>query len=116
MPSDPNLAITPPSDDTSSDVNASPDSGSTVTSDNSTSTTGGSDDQQRNFHIAFRLPSKPAGDHRVRIDVIDNTGTSLVYDEMHHAGDKIDVTEPGIGSTITVRIFVDDALMKQQIL
>lgn len=75
-----------------------------------------SETRQRLFRISFRVPRSPRGDHRVRFEVTDSTGTSLVYDEMHHSGDYISVPEKGFGSKVMFRIYLDDALMKQQTL
>jgi hypothetical protein len=35
---------------------------------------------------------------------------------MHHSGDFISVAVPGFGDKVVFRIYVDDALMKQQTL
>ncbi|MGO8674020.1 MAG: PASTA domain-containing protein, partial [Capsulimonadaceae bacterium] len=115
-PSDPTLAITPaPLDDSGAppgDMSVTPDTGSV---DNAAATDS-EPEQERDFRIKFHLPRHPGGNHRVRFEVQDSTGTTLVYDEEHHAGDNIDEPVRGIGKQITIRIYVDDALMKQQTL
>jgi len=130
VPTDPYLAITPPGpesgtgDSSTGSVTETPTTttGSTTTTPDAT-TSGTSttdttpDNKKREFHIAFRLPRHPRGDHNVRVEVIDGTGTSVVYDEMHRSGERVHVSPVyGIGPKVTVRIYVDDALMKQQIL
>lgn len=130
-PTDPYLAITPPGpesgsgDGSTGSITETPgtttDTGSTTSTPDAT-TSGTSqpatpDNKKREFHIAFRLPRHPRGDHNVRVEVIDGTGTSVVYDEMHHSGGRVRINPVyGIGPKVTVRIYVDDALMKQQIL
>lgn len=117
-PSDPALAITPPA------VTSSPSMPSTVDltppTDNTTAATdnGGATDankqaQMRQFQISFRLPRRPRGERHVQFEVQDATGTTLVYDERHPAGDEIDAPVQGFGNKVVLRIFVDGKLMKQ---
>ncbi|MDQ2798093.1 MAG: hypothetical protein M3Y13_00435, partial [Armatimonadota bacterium] len=70
----------------------------------------------RPFRIQFRVPRHPAGPHQVQFWVQDATGTNLVYDQTHDAGERLDRHVQGFGNKITLRIFLDGKLMKQKTL
>ena len=72
--------------------------------------------RMRQFTINFRVPRHPRRTRRVRFEVQDVTGTNLVYDENHAAGDEISAPIQAFGNKITFRIFLDDALIKSQTL
>jgi hypothetical protein len=118
-PSDPALAITPPA------VTTPPSMPSTVDLTPPQDTAPGAADggaesnkqtQMRQFQIAFRLPRHPRGERHVQFEVQDATGTTLVYDERHPAGDEINAPVQGFGNKVVLRIFVDGKLMKQKTL
>lgn len=70
----------------------------------------------RPFRIQFRIPRHPAGPHQVQFWVQDATGTNLVYEQTHDAGERLDRHVQGFGNKITLRIFLDGKLMKQKTL
>ena len=72
--------------------------------------------KMRQFTVAFRVPRHPRHSRRVQFEVQDVTGTNLVYDETHGAGDEISAPVQGFGNKITIRIFIDGGLVKQQTL
>ncbi|BDI31259.1 hypothetical protein CCAX7_33100 [Capsulimonas corticalis] len=125
-PSEPALAITPPKVATppvmgNVDVAPSDNNGATdVTPPDSAPTgTAGADQspaRMRQFTLAFRMPRHPRGSRHVQFEVQDATGTTLVYDEMHNAGDRVSTPVTGFGNKIIFRIFLDGKLIKQQTL
>lgn len=121
--SDPALVTTPvkptaspvlPSD---TEVVPPPDDGSAPTPDSSGSAaeTGTPPAaRMRQFTINFRVPRHPSRARHVQIEVQDVTGTNLVYDETYQPGDTISAPVQGFGNKITLRIFIDGTLVKQQ--
>ncbi len=121
--SDPALVTTPvkptaspvlPSD---TQVVPPPDDGSgsgTLPGDTTTNTGPPPAARMRQFTINFRVPRHPRGSRHVQIEVQDVTGTNLVYDETYQAGDTINAPVQGFGNKITLRIFIDGSLVKQQ--
>ncbi len=72
--------------------------------------------KMRQFTVAFRVPRHSHHPRRVQFEVQDVTGTNLVYDETHSGGDEISAPVQGFGNKITIRIFIDGSLVKQQTL
>lgn len=72
--------------------------------------------KMRQFTIKFRVPRHPRRQRRVQFEVQDVTGTNLVYDENHAAGDEISAPIQAFGNKITFRIFLDGKLIKAQTL
>ncbi len=68
----------------------------------------------RQFTIEFRVPRRPRRTRHVQIEIQDTTGTNLVYDENHEAGETVSAPVQGIGHKVTFRIFLDNKLVKQQ--
>jgi len=111
---------------TPSQVDAQPEIGNNVTVAPSTApdtttppdTTGDTTPDQpakmRQFVIRFRVPWHPTGTRRVQFEVQDATGSTLMYDESHSPGDTIEEPITAFGNKVTMRIFVDGKLVKQQ--
>lgn len=70
--------------------------------------------KMRQFVIKFRVPWHPNQTRRVQFEVQDATGTTLMYDESHAPGDLIQEPITAFGTKITLRIFVDKSLVKQE--
>lgn len=123
-PSDPALVITPSKITATpvmpNNVEVSPPSGDTTHGSSMSATTDGtstgSSARMRQFVIRFRVPRHPRGDRRVQFEVQDATGSTLMYDETHQAGDRIAEPITAFGNKITFRIFLDTKLVKQQTL
>jgi serine/threonine protein kinase len=121
------LAITPPKVETppvmgNVDVAPADSNGATDVTPpdaNPSDTTAGSDPspaRMRQFTLAFRMPRRPRGSRHVQFEVQDATGTTLVYDETHSAGDRISAPVTAFGNKIIFRVFIDGKLVKQQTL
>lgn len=72
--------------------------------------------RMRPFTVAFSVPRHPRHSRRVQIEVQDITGTNLVYDETHQAGDDISEPVQAFGNKVIFRVFIDGKLVKQQTL
>ena len=98
----PNTVVTPPVDPSTSapDLTPPPDQPQTAS--------------LRQFTIEFRVPRRPRRTRHVQIEIQDTTGTNLVYDENHDAGETVSAPVQGIGHKVTFRIFLDNKLVKQQ--
>ena len=105
-----NAVVTPPET-----TGAVPD-GSSPASDPSFSTDGSKTPRLRQFPIDIYVPHHPRRTRHVQIEVQDATGTNLVYDENHDAGEHISAPIQAFGNKITFRIFFDSKLVKQQTL
>jgi hypothetical protein len=101
---------TPPPTPDSTAPNMGPDSTITPPPDDGPAPSA----KMRQFTVAFRVPRHPRKARRVQFEVQDVTGTNLVYDETHQAGDEISAPVQGFGNKITIRIFIDGSLVKQQ--
>ncbi len=72
--------------------------------------------RMRQFTLSFRVPRHPRHPRHVQFEVQDVTGTNLVYDETHAAGDEVDAPIQAFGNKVTLRVFLDGKLIKQQTL
>jgi serine/threonine-protein kinase len=65
---------------------------------------------------SFTVPLKPyvvprdGQEHRIRIEVVDDTGTHTDYEQTHQPGDQVQVEVSGIGKRITIRLYDNDSL------
>ncbi len=50
----------------------------------------------------------------IRIEVEDENGTHIAYEQVHKPGDIIDQRVEGQGAEITVRVYIDDILAKEE--
>jgi len=97
-----NIQVTPPSTD------------GTTTGDATSDSTSDEPAKMRQFVIKFRVPWHPTGTRRVQFEVQDATGSTMMYDETHAPGDTIEEPITAFGNKVTMRIFVDGKLVKQQ--
>lgn len=63
--------------------------------------------------VRFTVPQGAENRHVV-IEVEDDMGTHIVYDEYHKPGDMIDQQVEGTGREIVVRVYIDDQLAKEE--
>jgi len=70
----------------------------------------------RQFTIEFRVPRHSHHTQNVQIDVLDVTGTNLVYDENHDPGEQISVPIQAFGNRVKFSILLNGKLVKQQTL
>ncbi|MBP6964010.1 MAG: protein kinase [Armatimonadetes bacterium] len=66
----------------------------------------------RYFDVAFQVPSGREN-QMIQITVVDDYGENVVYSEIAHPGDVIEQTVPGIGKKVSIRIYIDDKLIKE---
>ncbi|MGB9876547.1 MAG: PASTA domain-containing protein [bacterium] len=74
-----------------------------------------SEGERKGATVRFVVPDK-AESHKITIEVEDDTGTHIVYEDVHKPGDLIDQQVEGVGATVTVRVYIDDTLVKEQTL
>ncbi len=79
----------------------------TTTETDNTSTS-----QTRNFGVKFKVPAG-AEDQKIEIAVQDDYGESTAYSEIMHPGDQLDQTVQGVGKKVTIRIYIDGKLVKE---
>lgn len=51
---------------------------------------------------------------KIRIEVEDDNGTHIAYEQVHKPGDVIDQKVEGEGEEITIRVYIDDVLAKEE--
>jgi serine/threonine-protein kinase len=69
--------------------------------------------ETRSFDVKFTVPSGPE-DQRAQIVVIDEYGETTAYSDTVHPGDRIEQTVAGVGDKITIRIYLDDKLVREE--
>jgi len=108
----PNTVVTPaPNAGPTPDISGVPVVGDPAASETPTTA------RMRQFPILIDVPRRPRhARHHVQIEVQDATGTNLVYDESHDAGEQISTPIQAFGNKITFRVFMDSKLVKQQTL
>ncbi|MBC7327493.1 PASTA domain-containing protein [bacterium] len=65
--------------------------------------------------VRFSVPDSAAS-RKITIEVEDDNGKRIVYEEMHKPGDIIDQQVEGEGAKVTIRVYIDDTLMKEETL
>ncbi len=73
---------------------------------------GGYVGEPRTFDVKFVVP-KGREDQIVQIVVVDDYGDNIVYSDVGHPGDTVEQTIQGFGDKITIRIYIDDKLVKE---
>lgn len=69
--------------------------------------------ETRSFDVKFTVPSGKENQD-VRIVVVDDYGESIAYSDIAHPGDLIERTVEGAGNKITIRIYIDDKLVREE--
>lgn len=69
--------------------------------------------QTRNFNIKFTVPKGPQ-DQKVEIIVQDDYGETTAYSDMMHPGDPVEQKVQGVGKKVTIRIYIDDKLVREE--
>lgn len=67
----------------------------------------------RSFDIKLTVPSGPQ-DQNLQIVVEDDYGEQTAYSDVVHPGDKIQQTVQGVGDKVTIRIYLDDKLIREE--
>lgn len=76
--------------------------------------TGGGEEKgpRRNYKIEFELDTdEPV---RVRVDLLDSTGTAQVYEQDHSPGDLVSFDTTGYGESVIFKIFYDGEFVYQK--
>ena len=66
----------------------------------------------RSFDVKITVPKGPE-DQKVEIVVLDDYGESAAYSDIAQPGDRIEQTVRGVGDKITVRIYINNKLVKE---
>lgn len=69
--------------------------------------------EPRSFDVSFSVPEGPE-QQNVQIVVRDDEGESIVYSAPHKPGDRVVQTVSGIGDRITILIYIDDKLVREE--
>ena len=69
--------------------------------------------EPRSFDVTFLVP-EGAENQRVQIAVVDDYGESIAYSDTLHPGDKVKQTVQGVGDKITLRIYIDGKLVREE--
>ncbi len=59
------------------------------------------------------VPKGPE-DQKVEIVVLDDYGESTAYSDIAQPGDRIEQTVRGVGDQITIRIYINNKLVKEE--
>ena len=76
---------------------------------------GPSEGEKKSATVRFVVPDK-AESHRITIEVEDEEGVHTVYDNVHKPGDLIDQQVEGVGTQVTIRVYIDENLVKEEVL
>jgi eukaryotic-like serine/threonine-protein kinase len=68
--------------------------------------------KSRSFTVKFKIPPG-AEDQKVAIIVQDDFGETNAYSDIMHPGDLVDQKVTGVGNKVTIRIYIDDKLVKE---
>jgi serine/threonine-protein kinase len=71
--------------------------------------------EKKSATVRFVVPDKMES-HRIRIEVEDAEGVHTAYDNVHKPGDLIDQQVEGVGSEVTIRVYIDENLAKEEVL
>lgn len=69
--------------------------------------------ETRSLDVKFTMPPGPE-DQTVKIVVLDEYGENIAYTDVAHPGDRIVKTVQGVGNKITIRIYIDDKLVREE--
>jgi hypothetical protein len=69
--------------------------------------------EPRSFDVTFLVP-EGAENQRVQIAVVDDYGENIAYSDTLHPGDKVKQTVQGVGDKITLRVYIDDKLVREE--
>lgn len=67
----------------------------------------------RSFDVKLTVPPGPQ-DQNLQIVVEDDYGEQTAYSDVVHPGDKIQQTVQGVGDKVTIRIYLDDKLIREE--
>ena len=69
--------------------------------------------EPRSFDVTFLVP-EGAENQRVQIAVVDDYGENIAYSDTLHPGDKVKQTVQGVGDKITLRVYIDGKLVREE--
>lgn len=69
--------------------------------------------EPRSFDVTFPVP-QGAENQKVQIAVDDDFGENIAYSDTLHPGDKVQQTVQGVGDKITIRVYIDGKLVKEE--
>jgi eukaryotic-like serine/threonine-protein kinase len=69
--------------------------------------------EARSFDVRFTVPDGPE-EQNVQIVVRDDAGESIVYSSPAKPGDRIEQTVSGVGDRVTISIYIDDRLVREE--
>jgi len=69
--------------------------------------------QTRTFKVKLKVPPG-ADDQKVEIVVQDEYGETTAYSDIMHPGDLLDQSVQGVGDKVTIRVYIDGKLIKEE--
>ena len=69
--------------------------------------------EPRSFDVTFPVP-QGAENQKVQIAVDDDFGENIAYSDTLHPGDKVQQTVQGVGDKVTIRVYIDGKLVKEE--
>ncbi|MCL6629810.1 MAG: hypothetical protein K6U00_09450, partial [Armatimonadetes bacterium] len=69
--------------------------------------------EARSFDVKLTVPPGPQ-DQNLQIVVEGDYGEQTAYSYIVHPGDKIQQTVQGVGDKVTIRIYLDDKLIREE--
>ncbi|MBI2842334.1 MAG: protein kinase [Armatimonadetes bacterium] len=68
--------------------------------------------KEREYSVDVSIPARARGPQLVRIEVLDAYGEVTAYEDTHQPGEKISRTVRGFGDPIEIKVYVNNALIK----
>lgn len=68
--------------------------------------------ESRSFDVKFPVPEGPEN-QKIQIAVVDDYGENIAYSDILHPGDKVSQTVQGVGNKVTIRIYIDEKLVRE---
>ena len=68
----------------------------------------------RSFDIKVTVPQGGPETQNVKIVVIDDNGENTAYSDTASPGDHVEQTIEGVGNRVTIRIYIDDKLVREE--
>ena len=69
--------------------------------------------EPRSFDVTINVPQGPE-DQKIQIAVDDDFGENITYSDILHPGDKVKQTVQGVGDRVTLRIYIDGKLVREE--
>ncbi|MFQ3548908.1 MAG: protein kinase [Armatimonadota bacterium] len=69
----------------------------------------------RTFKVPVEVPADAEGKQDVRIDLFDDDGERTVYEKKHNPGEKFDVNINTKGSSVSIKLYIEERLVYEEV-